>query len=174
MEDAEGGDWNLMEIAGVQSFQTRACTRGTNFMTFSNAGSGASKAQMNVTPLIDVLLVLIVVFMVIVSMTNEKGLEAQIPEPAPRSKASPPENTIVIQVKWNADDQPASLKINNQDVGWSDLHNRLQEIFATRTERVAFVKGDNDVEFEDVAKVIDIARNSGVDRVGLLTQAVAE
>jgi biopolymer transport protein TolR len=87
-------------------------------MTFSNAGSGASKAQMNVTPLIDVLLVLIVVFMVIVSMTNEKGLEAQIPQPALDSKAAPPERTIVIQVKWNADDQPSSLKINDDDVTW--------------------------------------------------------
>jgi biopolymer transport protein TolR len=139
-------------------------------MTFSNAGSGASKAQMNVTPLIDVLLVLIVVFMVIVSMTNEKGLEAQIPQPALDSKAAPPERTIVIQVKWNADDQPSSLKINDDDVTWGNLHNRLEEIFAARAERVAFVKGDNDVEFEDVAKVIDIARRSGVERVGLMTK----
>ncbi len=143
-------------------------------MTFSNAGSGSPKAEMNVTPLIDVLLVLIVVFMVIVSMTNEKGLEAQIPQPAPQSEVSHPESTIVIQVKWNADDRPSSLKINNQDVGWSDLDNRLQEIFTTRAERVAFVKGDDDVQFEDVAKVIDIARNAGVDRVGLLTQGMEE
>jgi biopolymer transport protein TolR len=143
-------------------------------MAFSNAGGGVSKAEMNVTPLIDVLLVLMVVFMVIVSMTNEKGLEAQIPQPAPQSKASPPESTIVIQVKWNAGDLPSSLKINNQDVGWSDLHNRLQEIFVTRAERVAFVEGDNDVEFEDVAKVIDIARRSGVDRVGLLSRVTSE
>jgi biopolymer transport protein ExbD len=143
-------------------------------MAFSNASGSASKAEMNVTPLIDVLLVLIVVFMVIVSMTNEKGLEAQIPQPAQQSEASQPEHTVVIQVKWNADDRPSSLKINNQDVGWSDLHDRLQEIFATRAERVAFVKGDNDVEFEDVAKVIDIARRSGVERVGLLSKTVAE
>jgi len=143
-------------------------------MTFANAGGGASKAEMNVTPLIDVLLVLIVVFMVIVSMTNEKGLEAQIPQPALQSKTSHPERTIVIQVKWDADDQPSSLKINNEDVKWGELHSRLEQIFATRAERVAFVKGDNDVEFEDVAKVIDIARRSGVERVGLLSKGVAE
>jgi biopolymer transport protein TolR len=129
---------------------------------------------MNVTPLIDVLLVLIVVFMVIVSMTNEKGLEAQIPQPALDSKQLPPEHTIVIQVKWNADDQPSSLKINNEDVRWGDLHGRLEQIFAARAERVAFVKGDNDVEFEDVVRVIEIARRSGVERVGLMTKAVAE
>jgi biopolymer transport protein TolR len=109
-----------------------------------------------------------------VSMTNEKGLEAQIPQPALDSKAAPPERTVVIQVKWNADDQPSSLKINSDDVKWIDLHSRLQEIFAGRAERVAFVKGDDDVEFEDVAKVIDIARGSGVDRVGLLKKAVAD
>jgi biopolymer transport protein TolR len=172
MEFAEGDDWNLAGSVGVQSSQTRACTRGTDFMTVPNAGSGASKAQMNLTPLIDVLLVLIVVFMVIVSMTNEKGLEAQIPQPAPQSKTSQPEQTIVIQVKWNTSDRPSSLKINNDEVKWTDLHSRLQEIFAVRAERVAFVKGDSDVEFEDVAKVIDIARRS--ERVGLLTQAVAE
>jgi len=137
-------------------------------MAFSNAGSGPSNPQINVTPLIDVLLVLILVFMVIVSMTNEQGLEAQIPQPAQHSKQSPPESTIVIQVKWNGNDQPSSLKINSENVKWSDLHSRLQEIFAGRAERVAFVTGDSDVDFEDVANVIDIGRKSGVDRVGLL------
>jgi biopolymer transport protein ExbD len=139
-------------------------------MAFSNAGSGPSRPQINVTPLIDVLLVLILVFMVIVSMTTEKGLETQIPQPALPSKLPPREDTIVIQVKWNADNQPSSLKINQDNVKWEDLHSRLQEIFAGRAERVAFVKGDGELDFQDVAKVIDIARSSGVDRVGLMTK----
>jgi biopolymer transport protein TolR len=143
-------------------------------MAFPNAGSGPSHPQINVTRLIDVLLVLILVFMVIVSMTNEKGLETQIPQPAPPSKLPPREDTIVIQVKWNADDRPSSLKINQDNVKWEDLHNRLQEIFVGRSERVAFVKGDGDVDFDDVAKVIDIARKAGVDRVGLLTKGMEE
>jgi biopolymer transport protein ExbD len=109
--------------------------RAREEQTFSNAGSGSLATEVNVTPLIDVLLVLIVVFMVIVSMANEKGLEAEIPQSAPQTKSSSPERTIVIQVKWNADDQPSSLKINNQGIGWSDLHNRLQEIFTTRAIR---------------------------------------
>ncbi len=139
-------------------------------MAFSNAGSGPSKPQINVTPLIDVLLVLILVFMVIVSMTNEKGLETLIPQPAPQSKRPPREDTIVIQVKWNAANQPSSLKINQDNVSSEDLHTRLQGIFAGRADRVAFVKGDGEVDFQDVAKVIDIARSSGVERVGLVSK----
>jgi biopolymer transport protein ExbD len=138
-------------------------------MAFSNAGSSPSRPQINVTPLIDVLLVLILVFMVIVSMTNEKGLEALIPQPAPQSKLPPREDMIVIQVKWNGENQ-SSLKINHDNVKWDDLHDRLQEIFAGRADRVAFVKGDGEVDFEDVAKVIDIARRSGVERVGLVSK----
>jgi biopolymer transport protein ExbD len=102
--------------------------RAREEQTFSNAGSGSSATEVQVAPLIDVLLVLIVVFMVTVSMAKQKGLEAEIPQPAPQTKSSSPERTIVIQVKWNADDEPSSPKINNQGIGWSDLHNRLQEI----------------------------------------------
>jgi biopolymer transport protein TolR len=139
-------------------------------MAFSNAGSGPSRPQINVTPLIDVLLVLILVFMVIVSMTNEKGLEALIPQPALPSKLPPREDAIVIQVKWNGDDQASSLKINHDEVKWEGLHDRLQGIFVGRADRVAFVKGDGEIDFQDVAKVIDIARSSGVERVGLMTK----
>jgi biopolymer transport protein TolR len=139
-------------------------------MAFSNAGSGPSRPQINVTPLIDVLLVLILVFMVIVSMTNEKGLEALIPQPALPSKLPPREDAIVIQVKWNGDDQASSLKINHDEVKWEGLHDRLQGIFVGRADRVAFVKGDGEIDFQDVAKVIDIARSSGVERVGLMTR----
>jgi biopolymer transport protein TolR len=138
-------------------------------MAFSNAGSGPSRPQINVTPLIDVLLVLILVFMVIVSMTNEKGLEALIPQPALPSKLPPREDTIVIQVKWNSDNQ-SSLKINHDEVKWEGLHDRLRGIFVGRADRVAFVKGDGEINFQDVAKVIDIARSSGVERVGLMTK----
>jgi biopolymer transport protein TolR len=139
-------------------------------MAFSNAGSGPSRPQINVTPLIDVLLVLILVFMVIVSMTNEKGLEALIPQPALPSKLPPREDAIVIQVKWNGDDQASSLKINHDEVKWEGLHDRLQGIFVGRADRVAFVKGDGEIDFQDVAKVIDIARSSGVERVGMMTR----
>jgi biopolymer transport protein TolR len=142
-------------------------------MAFSMAGGGPSNPQINVTPLIDVLLVLIIVFMVVVSMSKTKGLEAQIPQPAQDDKSQPVpiDRTIVIQVVWSKQGQEPALKINQEDVSWNDLHDRLHDIFKTRAERVAFVRGDDDVDFEYVADVIDIARDAGVDRVGLLTKA---
>jgi biopolymer transport protein TolR len=141
-------------------------------MAFSTAGGGPSNPQINVTPLIDVLLVLIIVFMVVVSMSRQKGLEAEIPQPAPedRNQPVPADRTIVIQVIWGAQNQPPALKINQDEVKWEDLHKRLHDIFKARAERVAFVRGDDDIDFQYVADVIDIARDAGVDKVGLLTK----
>jgi len=141
-------------------------------MSFSTAGGGPSNPQMNVTPLIDVLLVLIIVFMVVVSMSKTKGLDAQIPQPAADDKNQPVpiDRTIVIQVVWSKQGEDPTLKINQEDVKWNDLQGRLHDIFKQRAERVAFVRGDDDVDFEYVADVIDIAREAGVDRVGLLTK----
>ncbi len=140
-------------------------------MAFSTAGGGPSRPEMNVTPLIDILLVLIIVFMVVVSMSQEKGLTAQIPEQSDNDKNNipPPDRTIVIQVVWKASDQDPVLKINQDQVSWQDLEPRLQRIFSSRVERIAFVRGDSDVDFRYVADVIDTAKHAGVQRVGLLT-----
>jgi biopolymer transport protein ExbD len=139
-------------------------------MAFSTAGGGPSNPQINVTPLIDVLLVLIIVFMVVVAMSKHKGLDAQIPQPAQNDAPSPPERTIVIQVAWSQPNQAPVLKINNENVRREDLQTRLQDIFKLRGERVAFVRGDDDIDFQYVADVIDLAHGAGVQRVGLLTQ----
>jgi biopolymer transport protein TolR len=143
-------------------------------MAFSTAGGGSPRAEINITPMIDILLVLIIVFMVVVSMSQEKGLPAQIPQPATDKSPPQPERTIVIQVAWTGNNQQPSLKINDDDVKWEQLHNRLSEIFTGRVERVAFAKGDDDVDFEFVADAIDIARTSGVQRIGLLTKTGPE
>jgi len=143
-------------------------------MAFSTAGRGPLRAEINITPMIDILLVLIIVFMVVVSMSQEKGLEAQIPQPANEKSPPQPERTIVIQVAWTGNNQQPSLKINDDEVKWEQLHDRLSEIFSGRAERVAFVKGDDDVDFEFVADAIDIARTSGVQRIGLLTRTGPE
>jgi biopolymer transport protein ExbD len=74
-------------------------------------------------------------------------------------------------VVWSTQGQPPDLKINQEAVKWDDLQSRLHDIFKIRAERIAFVRGDDDVDFEYVADVIDIAREAGVDRVGLLTKA---
>jgi biopolymer transport protein ExbD len=143
-------------------------------MAFSTAGAGPLRAEINITPMIDVLLVLIIVFMVVVSMSQEKGLEAQIPQPATNNAQPEPVRTIVIQIAWAENKQVVTVKINDEDVKWENLHDRLFDIFKQRAERVAFVKGDDDVDFQYVADAISIARNSGVDKVGLLTRTGPE
>jgi biopolymer transport protein ExbD len=143
-------------------------------MSFSTAGRGSLNAEINITPMIDILLVLIIAFMVVVSMSQKKGLDAQIPQPAQKDSPPPPVRTIVIQIAWTGDKQTPSLKINDENVKWENLHDRLSDIFNRRAERVAFVKGDDDVDFEYVADAISIARSSGVERVGLLTKTGPE
>jgi biopolymer transport protein ExbD len=120
-------------------------------MAFSNTSGGPLRAEINITPMIDILLVLIIVFMVVVSMSQEKGLKAQIPQPPTEKSPPQPERTIVIQIAWSGDNKTPTIKINDEDVPWEQLHDRLSTIFTGRVERVAFVKGDDDVDFEFVA-----------------------
>ncbi len=130
---------------------------------------GAKKgamASMNVVPLIDILLVLLIIFMVITPLTP-KGLDALVPQPAPPSQQNKNEieaKTIVVQVLDNN-----QLKINEDSATWDDLGPRLNDIFKLRAEKVAFVKGDDNVVFAQVARAIDIMRSSGIDKVGLIT-----
>src|SRR5512141_325760 len=98
-------------------------------MAFSTAGGRPFQAEINITPMIDVLLVLIIVFMVVVSMSQQKGLDTQIPQPAEKTSATPPIRTVVIQVAWVGDKQVPALKINDETVTWANLHDRLFDIF---------------------------------------------
>ncbi len=145
-------------------------------MSFSMAGGGSPQPQINVTPLIDVLLTLIIVFMLVVaSEQGQKGERALIPQPNQQSTPEDKQSrTIVIQVIWTAEDQPPILRINQEDVTRQNLGTRLQQIFLPRAEKVAFVRGDNNVDYQYVADVIDVARHAGVDRVGLLAKAQEE
>jgi biopolymer transport protein ExbD len=134
------------------------------------AGGGARGPEINVTPLIDVLLTLIIVFMVVVSMDKEEGETAQIPQPDQKQTqniAQP--RTVVIQVLWTKDGEAPMIKLNQEEVRWEDLETRLAQIYLKRAEKVVFVRGDNDVDFQYVADVIDVAHQAGVKRVGLLT-----
>jgi biopolymer transport protein TolR len=143
-------------------------------MAMAMGGGGASGPQMNVTPLIDVLLVLIIIFMLIVTQSQQKGLKAQIPQP-PTEIDSQPEiiRTVVIQMGNAKSSDVPVLRINQKEIQWPDLKLQLVDIFKTRAEKVAFVQGDDEVDFEYVADVIDTARDAGVERVGLLPKELA-
>ena len=135
-------------------------------MAMAVGGSGRGpKADINMTPMIDVLLVLIIIFMVITPLTPH-GLEALVPQPPPpNSKPNQSDlRTVVIVIE-----KDKSLKINQDPVEVANLGSRLEEIFKTRAERVVFVKGDPDLEFASVAQAIDIAHGAGIDKVGLMT-----
>ncbi len=137
-------------------------------MSMAVGGTGSLKCDMNVTPFIDVLLVLLIIFMVIAPVTP-KGLSALVPQPAkPNEQPSQSDlRTVVISVA-----KDKSLMINQDPVTEADLQTRLEDIFKSRAERVVFVKGDPDLEYRSVANVIDVAHAAGIDKVGLMTQKV--
>jgi biopolymer transport protein ExbD len=124
------------------------------------------------TPMIDILLVLLIIFMVIVPVTP-KGLDALVPQPPKNQQQQPQQNdrTIVVQIIYRPGSAPA-YKINETDVNKAELLPKLTEIYANRAERVMFVRGDDDLNFAYIADVIDIGRAANVDHIGLMTPKI--
>jgi biopolymer transport protein TolR len=131
---------------------------------------GGAMAEMNVVPLIDILLVLLIIFMVITPLTPH-GLDALVPQPNPNQQQNQElENkTVVVQILTEPGSDNVKVKINNEDTNWDGLGPRLEAIFKERAEKIAFVKGDNDVLFMQVARAIDVMRGAGIDHIGLIT-----
>ncbi|MGA2133318.1 MAG: biopolymer transporter ExbD [Bryobacteraceae bacterium] len=134
-------------------------------MGMAVGGAKGAISSINMTPMIDVLLVLIIIFMVITPLTP-KGLEALVPQPPPPGTPPQAADTRTVVIVINKD---KSFMINQDPTPEANLGPRLEEIFKTRAERVVFVKGDPDLEFQYVAKAIDIAHGAGIDKVGLMT-----
>jgi biopolymer transport protein TolR len=123
---------------------------------------GCKKAEINVTPLIDVLLVLIIIFMVVVPQ-HSVGLPAAVPQP--EADASPQLADIVVSVN-----KDRSISINTEPIQLERLQERLRAIFAARANKVMFLRGNGDLDFQEIAAVIDIAKGADVFQVGLMTE----
>ncbi|MBV9769025.1 MAG: biopolymer transporter ExbD [Bryobacterales bacterium] len=135
-------------------------------MAIAIAGkAGGARCDINMTPMIDILLVLLIIFMVITPLTPH-GLEALAPEPPDKNhpQQENDQRTVVIII-----DKDKSMHINNEDTNIDKLGPRLEQIFKTRAERVVFVKGDPDLEYQTVARAIDVAKGAQIDKVGLMT-----
>ena len=141
-------------------------------MAMGGGGTGGAVSEINVTPLIDVLLVLLIIFMVIVPVTP-KGLDALVPQP-PKNKTEdkPNDRTIVVQVTSRPGGGEPGYKINQDDFAKSALTGKLTEIFATRQEKVMFVKGDKDLDFGKIAEVIGFGHAADVTNIGIITPRV--
>jgi biopolymer transport protein TolR len=137
-------------------------------MTMNDGKSGAMSSEINVTPMIDLLLVLLIIFMLIVPVMP-RGESVRLPQPA-REDGSRSDAIILELLKGS--DGSVGFRINQYEVSPADLPGRLAALYANRSERVLFLKGDDRLAFNQVAEVIDVAHSAGVDRIGLVTPKI--
>ncbi|MGH9354462.1 MAG: ExbD/TolR family protein [Terriglobia bacterium] len=137
-------------------------------MAMTVGKKGGPVNDINVTPLIDVLLVLLIIFMIIVPQTKH-GLSALVPQPNKDKQQNQAvlNRTIVVTIDANQ-----KVAINQTPVTMQDLGTQLTNIFKTRNDRIMFIKGDPNLPFGTVAQVIDIAHGAEIDKIGIITKAI--
>ena len=142
-------------------------------MAMNLGTSGKQGAEINVTPLIDVLLVLLIIFMVLTPLHNV-GEKALIPQPPEKDLPEIVQPSVIVLQMTPDPAGPITLRINGQETNWHDLRPKLETIYKQRADKALFLRADGQLDWEPVAQAIDIAHTAGVVNVGLITAKIEE